>query len=183
MACGAVMAMACGGSLAVDGTTGGGTVAVEAGAPAQDGGSTVGPVDSGSPAPDASSCACGESCFFSAVMASGRDGGSYRFDRQADLLGFFDDLASLNFLDVAPHGVSCSPEAGIVACTYDPLEHQLDPSDVHYSNALQQFVGPEGHPWVWAYFPDRGQWWAIDGSRGPTLYQLLSEYNACPAGQ
>ncbi len=112
------------------------------------------------------------------------------FLRMADVLSWFQTLATTYDLVVPAHGVDCTP-VGLDAgeCTYNPMTLQLDASDVHYSNAIQQFVGPDGLPYVWLYEPERNVWVFVpdDGqAASAAAYQLLVQYNECgnrPADQ
>jgi hypothetical protein len=173
VACTLLAAAGCGGLLSADGDGSPSPAFVDAGS---SGSQSAGEPDA-SPA-DAFACTCDETCVFTSLSPDDRDG-AYLFKRREDILAFYDGLAALNSLDVPAHRLSCSPEAGLISCPYDPLEPRLDPSDVHYSDALQRFVGPEGDPWVWAYFADRGSWIAVNGTRNAVVYALLGQYNAC----
>jgi hypothetical protein len=65
------------------------------------------------------------------------------------------------------------------ACTYDPLSPQLDASDVHYSNADQGFIGPDGHAYVWIWLPQENLFLVVDAGGACATYQRALEYNQC----
>ena len=103
------------------------------------------------------------------------------FNSQANLLAYFDNMAELDSLSVPAHGVDCSPGSS-GACTYDPLSPALNPSDIHYSNPAQEFVGPDGHPYVWTYLADQNSWIVVDGGTSAVLYGAVADLNGCPQG-
>ncbi len=180
----------CGGVIAAESAGDAGVVVVvEAGSAVVQEAGTVA-TDAGQDATDAMlSQACEpppKICYISVFARSCLDpqGGSpppgvRAFDRKPDFLAFFQDLARLNDLVVPAHGVDCSPQ-GVDAgtCTYDPTMARLDASDVHYSDpASLAFVGPDGHPYDWLYAGDRNQWFFVDGTVAPSLYDYFVDCN------
>jgi hypothetical protein len=106
--------------------------------------------------------------------------GGWVFSRVGDFTAFFEDMAKLYALVVPAHGVDCTA-AGLDAgrCNYDPRTPRLDPSDVHYSDADDRFIGPDGRSYVFVYVPDRNQWLVADASNSPATYALIVSYVGC----
>jgi hypothetical protein len=111
------------------------------------------------------------------------DGGRL-FTRLDDFLAFLRQLALVSSLVDPAHHVDCSPggvDAG--ACEYDPRTPRLGPSDVHYSNALNEFVGPDGRPYIWIFIPDRNEWVLADANHSPATYALVLQYVTCMSAE
>ncbi len=106
--------------------------------------------------------------------------GGWQFTRMSDFEAFFEQLAKLNGLVVAAHGVDCSA-AGLDAgrCNYDPTTPRLDPSDVHYSDVDQRLIGPDGKSYVWMYDADRNTWLLAETNDSPGTYALILSYEQC----
>jgi hypothetical protein len=103
----------------------------------------------------------------------------HRFLRDADFAAFVRELAVVNaFVDPA-HAVDCT--AGLATCTYEPRSPRLDATDLHYSDAVQRFVGPDEEPYAWAYVPARNTWILVDRNRDPSAYAVIVQLNACVA--
>jgi hypothetical protein len=197
IACATIAAVACTSQPAQESHADSGTGAPEAGsdvfeAAAIDASADSPPSDAGAGEADAPLCALGDAsgagCATCINAAFGVPPGPPT--PPADLLVYADDvglvayfqfMAEKDGLVVPAHGVDCSP-SGIDAgkCTYDPLTPQLDAQDVHYSNADHQFVGPDGHPYVWAYVPDLSVDVVADEDAAPAMYQSVLAYNQCP---
>ncbi len=63
------------------------------------------------------------------------------------------------------------------------VEPQLSPQDVHYSNGLDEFIAPDGQPYVWHWEPPVNVWLTADQSTSPRTYSLLVARNqVCPLG-
>jgi hypothetical protein len=139
-------------------------------------------ISDSSAAHDAPGVACGTS-WDTLFMDWGQapwDGG-YRFASQGAFEAFFVSMAQLDGLVVPAHDVDCGPDGA--TCTYDPTQPRLSPQDIHYSDALHQFIGPNGHPYVWSYLTSLNEWVLVDQTTSPQSYQLLVTHNAgCMAG-
>jgi hypothetical protein len=130
---------------------------------------------------DASVCVVALSCAGAAIPPYAPPiNGAFVFEEPYDLIAYFVNLAQVNGLVVPAHGVDChngQPDGS--SCSYDPLMPQLDASDIHYSTPSNQFVGPDGDPYVWWYFPNRNYWVVVDGNVAPTTYAFTVQYNEC----
>jgi hypothetical protein len=139
--------------------------------------------DAGPDEPDASPCdVIIEGMEHAAALQqdSGNGDGFYVDEQLTDLVILMRNVAfGGGFVDTL-HGVDCS--VAYDACTYDPFTPQLDASDIHYSNPLRQFVGPDGQSWVWAYVSQQNVYVLASASRAPATYQLVLEYNECTLG-
>lgn len=164
--------LACGGRL---GDAAGSALPDDAGALGEDGPSlTDAAAGDDANAPVDASLPCAQVI---AGIERGSDGGR-EFGGQAAFLAYFQSLASLDQLVVPAHHVDCSSGAADAgACTYDPRQPRLDAADIHYSNDLHEFTGPDGQPWIWAYIKDRDTWLAADEITDPSGYACLVEYN------
>jgi hypothetical protein len=106
--------------------------------------------------------------------------GGYEFTRTQDFLAFFEQEAQAAKLVVPAHQVDCSPvgvELG--ECTYDPRLLAHDAADVHYSDALERFVGPDGFDYIWVYVQDRSLLLVADAEGAPASYALILAANRC----
>jgi hypothetical protein len=106
--------------------------------------------------------------------------GGHVFTRLDDFLAFFRQLAE-NYALVDPaHHLDCAL-AGIDAgaCDYDPRARRLGPSDVHYSNSSNEFVGPDGRQDIWVYIPAYNEYLLADSNGSPGTYSLVLEYVTC----
>jgi hypothetical protein len=108
--------------------------------------------------------------------------GGHKFDRLSDFLDYFRLEAMHASLVVPAHGVDCTMDAGIATCNYDPRSPRLDSSDVHFSDATQEFVGPDGRHTIWSYFASWNAWLVGTSEFNPATYALLLERNthSCP---
>jgi hypothetical protein len=117
---------------------------------------------------------------WSTVFGSFLDAGAplnYVFYRRVDFLYFVRDLA-VSYDAVDSQGNLLCPTYQVATCTYDPMQPRTSPQDVQHSNALQEFVGPDGRPYVWSYYKPFNDWFLVDGTRNPEGYQLLVDFNA-----
>lgn len=97
------------------------------------------------------------------------------FDRDIDFLRFVRQVA-VNYQFVDPTtGMLCT---AVDTCTYDPRTLRVSQQDVYHSNALGEFIGPDGKPYAWAYFPPLNRWFLSEGDRTPQGYRWIVEYNA-----
>ena len=104
--------------------------------------------------------------------------GGYQFDRLVDFLNFFQNIAMQeNFKVNAEDGtvIDCTGPT-LATCNYDPRTPQGYPQDTFFSNQYNQFLGPDGRRWIWAYFQDRNQWVACDQDRNVALYPSMLQY-------
>jgi hypothetical protein len=135
---------------------------------------------------DASSVVCGPWSSFvqgwqsdpSAMSQCPWDGGQV-FNRMSEFLRFFRQIAvAVSFVDPA-HNVDCT--SGVSTCIYDPRLPQLSPQDVHYSNGVNEFVAPDGQPYVWRWEPTANVWLTADESTSLHTYELIGARNQiCP---
>jgi hypothetical protein len=47
---------------------------------------------------------------------------------------------------------------------------------VHHSDGFNEFAGPDGRRWIWAYVPSRNQWIAVDRDRNIASYLIVRDY-------
>jgi hypothetical protein len=107
------------------------------------------------------------------------DGGT-AFNGAQDLVSYFQQLARTAQLIVPAHQVSCT-QAGVALgeCTYDPRQPEHDPADVHYSDALDRFVGPDGYNYVWLHVAAGDRFLVADAEGAPASYQLILDWVRC----
>lgn len=135
---------------------------------------------------DAGDCAglaaCIEGNFDSAEKETGAaPPGAVAFPALSDVLAYFDDLARLNHLIIAAHGIDCNGDEPLdaSACEWNPMQPRLDASDVHYSNQWNEFAQPNGDPMIWTYFASSTEWLFVDGTVNPGLFQAVLSFNEC----
>lgn len=105
--------------------------------------------------------------------------GGYVFVRISDFLDYFRGIAyQVAFIDAA-RSVDC--RYSIQSCSYDPTSPRRFPSDLHYSDALQRFVAPNGDPWVWVYFQGLDVWVAASARDSSETYDRIVAYLTCLA--
>jgi hypothetical protein len=95
------------------------------------------------------------------------------FPRHEFLLDFFRQRA------LASDPALCGGGTTLITCAYDPTIPRSGPADIHHSNALGEFVGPDGDPWIWDYVQPRNLWIAVDENRSPATYALVVDYVTC----
>jgi hypothetical protein len=195
MLAGAALVVAgCGGRLDASATGVDSGMAPETGIPVVEGGSVTPALDA---APDATGDAearlcptpsgptCSLASFELCITQNVQNGmpvpGLFRFLRETDVVTYFETLAQQEGLVIAAHGIDCNASVPISAsaCAWDPLMPRLDASDVHYSNDLKQFSGPDGEPLVWAYLADMNEWIVVDGAEAGALYGAVVQFNEC----
>jgi hypothetical protein len=97
------------------------------------------------------------------------------FSRRTDFLDFVRQIAvEYNFTDPST-GMPCTT---VSTCTYDPTQPRSSPQDVTHSNAVHEFIGPDGKSYVWAYYPPLNDWFLVEADRNPQDYQLVVDFNA-----
>jgi hypothetical protein len=87
--------------------------------------------------------------------------GGHVFNRLADFLDYFRDMAAQNNMPGCP---------SFDECHYDPRSPDI--SDNH-----NEFIGPDKRKWIWAYIPDRNQWVAVQKERNIASYVIVRNYN------
>lgn len=93
--------------------------------------------------------------------------GGIIFTRQKDLQDYFRALA-------VKHGkLGCT---SLETCTYDPLRPRADAAEQQQSDQLNEFVGPDGRRWAWAYIQDRNTWVVVDRDRNTATYKMVNDY-------
>jgi hypothetical protein len=107
------------------------------------------------------------------------DGADF-FDAQADMVGFFTVWARKYGLVDPAHGLDCTPSGVHMGeCAYDPRLLRWNGSDVHYSNAAHEFLGPDDQPYDWAYVPEWNVWVLGRAMESQKTYDLVRAYAAC----
>jgi hypothetical protein len=90
--------------------------------------------------------------------------GAFVFTRFDDFLTYFRKLAFDS--GYAAYGCAQSFET----CTFDPTNPQI--SDNH-----NEFLGPDGRVWIWAFVPDRNVYVAVQKERNTASYIIVRSYN------
>jgi hypothetical protein len=104
------------------------------------------------------------------------DGGRM-FVRASDFTDFFKQIAvNADFIDDA-RGIRCSPVYPIASCGYDPRVRRSASLDVHYSDDVGRFIGPDGRSYVWTYVAGANEWFVGDEAMSPKTYNLILAYN------
>ncbi len=99
--------------------------------------------------------------------------GGWLFTRLEDFLSFFQNIAVQNDFVVPRVGINCST---LQTCTYDPRTPQAYASDTFYSTNTNQFVGPDGRSYIWAYIQSRNEWIVCDQYRHIATFTVLYQY-------
>jgi hypothetical protein len=100
--------------------------------------------------------------------------GGYSFTRLQDFLTYFQTIAvQYNFQGNSQTPIDCS---SLATCNYDPRNPQAYPEDTFYSNQYNQFLGPDGRRWIWAYLQDRNEWVVADQDRNVSTYPTMYNY-------
>jgi hypothetical protein len=106
--------------------------------------------------------------------------GGYYFTRLPDFLTFFQDLAVQRGFKVPQLNINCDTLADCNGANgytaYDPRTPQAFPSDVFYSNNLNQFLGPDGRRYIWIYIQERNAWAVCDQDRHVATFQAFLAY-------
>lgn len=95
--------------------------------------------------------------------------GGKLFNREQDFLDFFRSLAVKYGID------GCD---GVTPCNYDPKKPQADATDVHHTDSYNEFIGPDGRRYIWAYIANRNQWVLVDRDRNIASYLIVRAYTA-----
>ncbi len=109
--------------------------------------------------------------------------GGHQFNRVQDFLSYFQNIAVQN-LYTGPGCTDPNPSSPTYgqpvancncgsqqSCNYDPRTIP-DPAN------LNQFVGPDGKRYIWAFIPDRQQWVIVEQDRNIVSNTLLLNYNS-----
>jgi hypothetical protein len=97
--------------------------------------------------------------------------GGWVFSREQDLIDYFKNVAVSSG---GPPPQSGLPQCtSFASCTYDVT----DPKQVQVNPVTQQFVGPDGLTYVYAYIPSRNDWVLARADRNVATYKLISTYN------
>jgi hypothetical protein len=120
---------------------------------------------SSGPAPDASA----------PCEAPAPTSGDAYFTRLDDFLGYFRLLA------VGDQPALCGGGSTLETCAYDPRAPRADSSDIHHSDPLNEFIAPDGDPFIWVYLPDKNVWIVADARRSPGEYDGILGYVTCVA--
>ncbi len=93
--------------------------------------------------------------------------GGYVFYRDRDMLDFFRRQA------VKAGALGCT---SLEDCTYDPTRPRAAPAEQYHSDTFNEFVGPDGRRWTWAYIRDRNVWVFADRDRNTATYRIVNDY-------
>ncbi len=93
------------------------------------------------------------------------------FWRERDFLDYVRAIA------VAAHAFGCTSITD-PNCTWDPRQHQAGTDDNSHSDYYNQFLGPDGRRYIWAYVPDRNAWVLADRDRNTATYTIMYNYTA-----
>ncbi len=91
------------------------------------------------------------------------------FEREQDFLDFFRSMA----VKYAFGGCTA-----LNTCKYDPQTPAVDATDTHHSDTYNEFIGPDGRRYIWAYIANRNQWVAVDRDRNIASYLIVRAYTA-----
>jgi hypothetical protein len=107
------------------------------------------------------------------------DGGT-AYSGASDLVGYFGQLARAAQLIVPAHQVDCT-QGGVALgeCNYDPRQPAHDAADLHYSDALDRFLGPDGYDYVWVHVAAGDRYLVADAEGAPASYQLILAWVRC----
>jgi hypothetical protein len=98
------------------------------------------------------------------------------FFRERDFLDFIHGLA------VKSNKYGCTT---LDNCTYDPrLPRGANANDLIHSDAFNEFVGPEGRNYIWAYIANRNEYVLVDRDRNTASYIIVKNWtNAIVNGE
>jgi hypothetical protein len=63
-------------------------------------------------------------------------------------------------------------------CTWDPTQRRAVPTDLYHSDTYNQFLGPDGRRYIWAYVQDRNTWVLADRDRNTASFIIIYNYTA-----
>ncbi len=92
------------------------------------------------------------------------------FYRERDFLDYVHRIAVNNPINPAYQIYGCTT---IDTCTWDPRQYRVVGTDATKSDALNQFVSPDGRTYIWAYIADRNQWILVDKDRNTAAYVIV----------
>ena len=107
--------------------------------------------------------------------------GGHLFSRPEDVETYFRDMALANQrypeLGCATGPGQITDKPTRATCTYDPrVQRGRDVAAVHLSDTFNEFDGPDGQRYAWAYFNDRRQWIFVQKDRHTATYKLVRDY-------
>jgi hypothetical protein len=109
--------------------------------------------------------------------------GGWVFYREVDFLNYFRRMAVQFNTQDAAYPATFAGCTKLETCTYDPQPHRQGDalssgsSDVHHSDLFNEFIGPDGRRYSWAFVPDRNTWVVVDRDRHTATYQIIRTYN------
>jgi hypothetical protein len=108
--------------------------------------------------------------------------GGYIFTRLEDFEAYFRTIAVQNNFtsDDAATDVNCTTT--VAACNYDPTIQRSSPADTFLSDDNNEFLGPDGRRYIWAYVPDRINWVVADRDRNIVTYNILKSFTLDTVG-
>jgi hypothetical protein len=132
-----------------------------------------------SPLDGAADAACPATLPLASWPTAPWDGGT-AFNGAPDLLGYFGQLARAAQLIVPAHQVDCT-QGGVALgeCNYDPRQPAHDAADLHYSDALDRFTGPDGYDYVWLHVAADDRYLVADEEGAPASYRIILDWVRC----
>jgi len=73
-------------------------------------------------------------------------------------------------------GTTCDLGQPLDTCHYDPRIPRALPGQTNQSDSFNEFYGPNGHRYIWAYIDDRHTWTVVDRDRNTASYVILRNY-------
>ena len=94
--------------------------------------------------------------------------GGQVFFRERDFLDYVRGLA------VRSNKYGCTT---LDNCTYDPRTPRgANANDLIHSDPFNEFVGPEGRNYIWAYIANRNEWVLVDRDRNTASYVIVKNW-------
>jgi hypothetical protein len=72
------------------------------------------------------------------------------------------------------HKFGCT---SIDSCAYDPTIRRPRQDIETQSDIYNEFIGPDGRVYAWAYITDRNTWLFVDKDRNTATYKMVRDYN------
>jgi len=72
----------------------------------------------------------------------------------------------------------CTAGQPLDSCTWDPRIPQVDSDDLYHSDPYNNFRGPDGRRYIWAFLRDRQQIFVVDRDRNIASYVTMENYTA-----